>query len=343
MSDPISPAPSPEGAPQPFNYLDSQRFEAEQKFCAYVAQIDWSFGKTKQQQTYHCFLRAASLGVDPNFAREEIVKRIVASGGLLDPNKIQRQQQRAVEFITGQAAEEGQRLPKAPRPTFSPETLARVAGNIELPDPCAALRAASPIPTTAVTPASFLDHIYQPGEKVVVFTTPLSQGQCIYEVGTGNHDGVPSAAGDGVWFLVQPVDGKSHFNPREQKSSRRSEEAVTSWRYLLLESDLADTNDWIRALVQLPLPISAIYSSGGRSIHGLVRVDAATKAEWDTFKRAIEPVVVALGADKGALSAVRLSRLPQCWRGNRQQELLYLDPEANGQPITKRLVGHRHD
>jgi len=37
-----------------------------------------------------------------------------------------------------------------------------------------------------------------------------------------------------------------------------------------------------------------------------------------------------LGADPKALTAVRLSRLPQCMRGEtgKLQELLYLDPDA---------------
>jgi hypothetical protein len=35
-----------------------------------------------------------------------------------------------------------------------------------------------------------------------------------------------------------------------------------------------------------------------------------------------------VGADPGALSAVRLTRLPGCWRGGKEQKLLYFSPGA---------------
>jgi hypothetical protein len=47
----------------------------------------------------------------------------------------------------------------------------------------------------------------------------------------------------------------------------------------------------------------------------------------------IKPVLVTLGADPGALTAVRLSRLPQAMRGERCQRLLYLNPLPTAVPI----------
>lgn len=118
--------------------------------------------------------------------------------------------------------------------------------------------------------------------------------------------------------------------------SRRSEESVTAWRYAVLESDEAGADDWLRCLIQLPLRIASICESGGRSIHALVRVDAASKSDWDAKIRLIKPVLVTLGADPGALSAVRLTRLPQARRGERVQRLLYLNPSPDGVPILER-------
>jgi hypothetical protein len=115
--------------------------------------------------------------------------------------------------------------------------------------------------------------------------------------------------------------------------SRRSEEAVSAFRYAVLESDEADADDWLRCLVQMPLRIAAICESGKRSIHALVRLDAASKADWDRLMGPIKPVLITLGADRGALSAVRLSRLPQALRGERCQRLLYLNPQPSGVPI----------
>jgi len=48
---------------------------------------------------------------------------------------------------------------------------------------------------------------------------------------------------------------------------------------------------------------------------------------------AIKSILITLGADRGALSAVRLSRLPQAKRGERVQRLLYLNAQPDGTPI----------
>ena len=83
----------------------------------------------------------------------------------------------------------------------------------------------------------------------------------------------------------------------------------------------------------MPLPIACICESGGRSIHALVKIEAASKGEWDAMVKKMKPVLVTLGADPGALSAVRLTRLPQARRGRRVQRLLYLNPEPDGRPV----------
>ena len=91
-------------------------------------------------------------------------------------------------------------------------------------------------------------------------------------------------------------------------------------------ADVAPMAEWLRLLVQLPLQIVAIYTSGGRSVHALVRVDAASKAEWDTQRDMLVQLLAPLGADPAAMTAVRLTRLPGCLRGESLQELWYLDP-----------------
>ena len=187
----------------------------------------------------------------------------------------------------------------------------------------------------------FLRRLYPEGsgERVLVFSDMRSQGQLVWNAGLRIGDRQLPAGPDGVWFLPQPVDGKFHPNPRlGGKRSRRSEESVTAWRYAVLESDEADAGDWLRCLMQMPLRIASICESGGRSVHALVRIDAADKADWDSRVKAIRPVVVTLGADPGALSAVRLTRLPQAWRGDRCQRLLYINPAPDGTPILRQGV-----
>lgn len=184
-----------------------------------------------------------------------------------------------------------------------------------------------------LTSAGFLQALYSLEEKVLCFTNQQSQGQALWP-----DEKVPSGGPDGVWFLAQPVDGRYHPNPREDtadgkpKLSRRSQESVRHFRYLLLESDKADMRDWLGLIVQIPLRIEAIYTSGGRSIHTLVRVDCPTKSAWDAEKRAMEPTLRLLGiggADFQALTAVRLTRLPGAMRGSRLQKLLYVNPRAS--------------
>jgi hypothetical protein len=271
------------------------------------------------------------------------------------------------------------------KPVFEPETLERIAAGL----PCVNeqfIKDRSPLCPETQTPASFLQRLYRPGECVIIFDVFQSQGrhvcQCVeppYDAGCLNH--LVNGCRDGVWFLCNPVDGAFHPNPRMNgKQSRRSEESVTAWRYLVLESDQADTRLWLAALVQMPLRISAIYTSGGRSIHALVRLDARSKQDWDAKARKLKPMLTVLGADPAAITAVRLTRLPGChrgqdgppppaklvarrrlvdeplrfdqrgdpiwtpgslsaespsdrWQGGKLQELLYLDPEPNGEPI----------
>lgn len=241
---------------------------------------------------------------------------------------------------------------RPPKPEFSPEVLKRVAAKAAwIRDVVAFVKERSPVVVDAQDSASVLRRLYAygSGEKVLLFSRMESPGQMVWEADRSEviqARDLP-AGPEGVWFLPQPVDGEWHPNPRlGGKMSGRSEESVTSWRYAVLESDEADAGDWLRCLIQMPLRIVSICESGGRSIHALVRVDASSKAEWDRRIGGIKPVLITLGADRGALSAVRLTRLPQAKRGERVQRLLYLNPAPNGLPIigrAGRAEGGRHD
>ena len=171
---------------------------------------------------------------------------------------------------------------------FQPETLKRVAALAPNVDE-AFVKERSPLCPETQTPASFLQRLYRPGESLILFDELKSQGMLVCECTEPPYDArcldpVVNGHHDGVWFLCNPVDGAFHPNPRlGGKRSRRSEESVTAWRYLVLESDEADAAVWLAALVQMPLRIAAIYKSGGRSIHALIRVDAESKADWDAW------------------------------------------------------------
>jgi hypothetical protein len=179
----------------------------------------------------------------------------------------------------------------------------------------------SPVDVGALAgPEEMLGTLYQEGEKVLVFTSEMSQGDYGFEVRKGEgfpgrgfrlgaRPGVKAEAGElprtgrlGVWFLCNPVDGVWKPNGGLDKQnrpmvSRRSAPNVTSWRYLLLESDELEAEIWMNVLAQLPLPIGAIYTSGGRSVHALVRLDARTQDELRQASEMIGPVLAKLGGD----------------------------------------------
>ena len=245
-----------------------------------------------------------------------------------------------------------------PEPKFDLEVFKRfVAGHDKVDEQWLARR--SPICPWNRTPTSFLYPLYHKGEKVVIFDDFKSQGQALW-----THPGLPYDARTlndftkgkrlGVWFLSNPVDGETRINDAGDRS-RRSHQNVTAWRYLVIESDRKDisANDWLAAIVQLPVPLAAIYETGGRLPHALLRVEAPSKERWDQIRDSLAPLLIMLGADVSSLSAVRLSRLPCCQRlgkenehgryqrfagGPHLQELLYLNPAPDGTPITQQHV-----
>lgn len=228
---------------------------------------------------------------------------------------------------------------------FEPETLKRVAAPWADKVNLVWLANRSAMDPAEVSAERFLRSLYKVGEKVLCFTDELSQGDALWP-----DEKAPLAGPKGVWFLAQPVTGQKVPNPRAQKNedgtartSRRIAECVTAFRYMVLESDEAPVRDWLGFIVQMPLRIEALYTSGGRSVHALVRVDCATKAEWDAEKAALMPFLMGAlmcGADRGTWSAVRLTRLPGCWRGEKgkAQKLLYFQPGAALRPLCEAPV-----
>jgi len=231
--------------------------------------------------------------------------------------------------------------------TYNYKELSRVAGKIGKFGRAELMRK-SPVPTD-ISAFDFLTHLYSPTERIFLTDEFTSREGSIW---ARHYDGqkydpsemngfVRPEGGLGAWFLANPITGealclerlKSPWNP--QGWTIRSEENLAAFRYMVLESDHAPEDMWIKALAQAPVPIVSIVTSGGNSIHALVKVDAKDKGQWDRVKGLIAPRFVELGADPNAITAVRLTRLPGCYRAekDKMQELLFLNPWANGQPI----------
>jgi hypothetical protein len=100
---------------------------------------------------------------------------------------------------------------------------------------------------------------------------------------------------------------------------------VTAYRHCLIECDTAPLDLQWSAFLESKLPISVVVSSGGRSVHGWVKVDASNEKEFrERAKMAADAMeeIDGIKVDRATLNPSRLSRLAGCARGNNRQELL---------------------
>jgi hypothetical protein len=317
------------------------------RWLSYVDTLSWIPGHL-DRTSWNAFLRAGSLGIGSDDALTHIEHRIVGCGGHLRQAKVESQLRRAYQVAAADAkiklAERRTNWtgPKPNKVEFDQAKAERFARRIA-PISEDWLMKRSPIEVDVLRPHQFLEYLYKPGQRVLIFNRYRSQGQRIWQHGIGLA-GFERGCRDGVWFLSNPINGewcyverlKSKVNPEGR--TRRAEENITDWTYAVLECDQKPAEHWLAiwlaVLVQLPLPIVSITTSGGKSLHALVRVAAASKAEWDQIVRQrLLPRLVPLGADPEALTAVRLTRLPNCQRAPAWQRLLYLNPTADGTPI----------
>lgn len=196
--------------------------------------------------------------------------------------------------------------------------------------------------------------LFKPEDRVLLFKRKWSQGdfgvcrgrsyRLSRERGVkGERSEIPSESNAGMLMMAAPVDGKWRPAGKDKqgrpKFSRRNTACVTRFPYLVLESDDAPLDLWLRALALLELRIGAIFHSGGRSVHTLVRVDARSKAEFDDCARVVAAALEVIGADPQALKGLPMTRVPGVVRleTGKPQECWYLDPE----PSWRRLVDMR--
>lgn len=134
------------------------------------------------------------------------------------------------------------------------------------------------------------------------------------------------------YFIPNPLK-RSGGQTLDGRPSARCDDAVAVFRYAVAEMDT------------LPLPsqfqfwqgwgldaASAVTHSAGKSLHVLLRVDAADRAEWDAevAGRLFDRYLVPWGCDKTCKNPSRLSRLAGASRqdkGGALQRLLYLREE----------------
>jgi RecA-family ATPase len=119
----------------------------------------------------------------------------------------------------------------------------------------------------------------------------------------------------GAWIRFNPLDGEGV-----------SDRNVTDYRHALVESDSVPIADQWAIINALELPIAAVVSSGKKSIHAIVKINARDKSEYRERVAHLYDVCQAHGLeiDKQNRNCSRLSRLPGATRNGNPQRLLSL-------------------
>jgi len=185
--------------------------------------------------------------------------------------------------------------------------------------------------------AYLLDQLFEPGELVNIVLCGKPDGDK-FKPDTGETfernewqtrlmEPIETGAG-GAWVRMNPLDGQGV-----------SDVNVVAHRFALVEIDKLPIGEQISLLaILIPcLPIAAIITSGGKSVHAWVRVDAASH---DDYRKSVSDLLALLkpyGVDNKNKNPSRLSRLPGVARqvgatGDGQQRLLYLNPNPQQKP-----------
>lgn len=186
-------------------------------------------------------------------------------------------------------------------------------------------------------------HLFLPGEFINVVTEYMMK-----EEKDGTKKPVPKGYGEslernealeywqgfggpscecGGWMRINPMNGKGI-----------KDSDVTAHRHLLLEFDSIPIELQVSFFCHLPLPLSCILTSGGKSVHAWVRLDATDATEFKDLTEMIFKYLAQFGIDGQNKNPARLSRLVGSTRkigqsGDGRQHLLYLNPQPSQKGI----------
>jgi RecA-family ATPase len=188
-----------------------------------------------------------------------------------------------------------------------------------------------PEPPAPFTTTDFLKACFEPDEIV-----------CICNDIICDEDGKGRPASKGT-FLKRDEWIKNHFTPPISAmwngSDRKgayvrinpcldetgSDSGVSAFRHVLVEMDEKTKDEQWTILKDSKLPLSVVIDSGGKSLHGWVRVDAANKEEWGERRDVVYRHLEALGIDPKNKNASRFSRLAGVMRDGKEQKLLAIN------------------
>ncbi|MCC8164482.1 MAG: AAA family ATPase, partial [Lachnospiraceae bacterium] len=117
----------------------------------------------------------------------------------------------------------------------------------------------------------------------------------------------------GAWIRFNPLDGKGCKN-----------ENVTEYRYALVESDETDLEKQNAIIRELELPVACLVHSGKKSLHAIVRIEAAS---FEEYRKRVDYLYKVCGknglkVDQQNRNPSRLSRMPGVLRNGHKQFLV---------------------
>lgn len=177
----------------------------------------------------------------------------------------------------------------------------------------------------------YLEVLFQPDENVGYVTESWerdgkhfpSKGLCDRTAGEliqqlNKYHDIASVFGDcnpevGAWIRFNPLDGNGVKN-----------ENVTDYRYALVESDCMELEQQHAMIRELELPVACLVYSGGKSIHAIVKIEAAN---YDEYRKRVDYLYNVLKknglpVDTQNKNPSRLSRMPGVMRKGRKQFLM---------------------
>jgi hypothetical protein len=182
-----------------------------------------------------------------------------------------------------------------------------------------------------------LPYLFYQEERVNIVTNYVQDGQKATPMGKGGTfprdkwteilSRRPSLGDAGAWIRLNPLDGRGVGDAN-----------VAAFRYGLLEFDSISLELQLSLIARLPIPVAAVVTSGGRSVHAWLLVDAPTAESFREQMLRVLGRLVQFGADPRTSNPSRLARLPGVQRrigatGDGKQRLLYLNPRPKCQPI----------
>lgn len=101
-------------------------------------------------------------------------------------------------------------------------------------------------------------------------------------------------------------------------------ENVTDYRYALVESDCMALEEQNAIIRELELPVAVLVYSGGKSVHAIVKIDAAN---YDEYRKRIDYLYNVcrkngFEIDKQNRNPSRLSRMPGVIRNGKKQFII---------------------